>query len=133
MRWEYARTLKRDPSATLDDLSEAVTRLEDAERTARRVFGGTHPITAGVGVSLRYARAALRARETPDDDTVDGSAQEDDADDIAAAPSDPSRPPTPATPASPAMPPPPVDAPPPPPTTPPPKVGCAPGCFGRSS
>ena len=37
MRWNYARTLYKDPSATLDDLREAVTTLEDAERTARRV------------------------------------------------------------------------------------------------
>ena len=65
MRWEYARTLKRDPSATLDDLREATTTLEETERTARRVLGGAHPITVGIELDLRYARAALRARERP--------------------------------------------------------------------
>ena len=54
-----------DPDATLDDLREAVTTLEDAERIARRVFGGAHPLTAWAEGNLRYARAALRARETP--------------------------------------------------------------------
>ena len=32
--------LYQDPRATLDDLREAVTTLEDTERIARRVFGG---------------------------------------------------------------------------------------------
>ena len=52
-------------SATLDDLREAVTTLEDAERIARRVFGGSHPLTVDIEASLQTARAALRARETP--------------------------------------------------------------------
>ena len=51
--------------ATLDDLREAVATLEDTERIARRVMGGAHPITAGIEGTLREARAALRARETP--------------------------------------------------------------------
>jgi hypothetical protein len=42
-----------------------VTTLEDAERTARRVLGGAHPTTTGIEDSLRNARAALGARETP--------------------------------------------------------------------
>jgi hypothetical protein len=50
--------------ATLDDLRDAVTTLEDIERIARRVFGGAHPITGGIEISSRRARAALRARET---------------------------------------------------------------------
>ena len=54
-----------DADATLDDLREAVTTSEDAERTARRVFGGTHPIVETIGRHLRIARAALRAHETP--------------------------------------------------------------------
>ena len=58
-------TLYSDPAATLDDLREAVTTLEDLERTAWRVFGGAHPFTASVEEKLRDARAALRARETP--------------------------------------------------------------------
>ena len=51
--------------ATLDDLRECVETLVDLERRARRVFGGAHPNTAGVGASLQDAQAALRARETP--------------------------------------------------------------------
>ena len=64
-RRNYVRTLFRDPSATLDDLREAVETLEEAERTTQRVLGGEHPTTVMVGRSLRNARAALRARETP--------------------------------------------------------------------
>ena len=65
MRQNYAQSLCRDPNSTLDDLREAVTTLEDAERIARRVLGGAHPITEGIENHLRNARAALRARETP--------------------------------------------------------------------
>ena len=54
-----------DPAATLDDLREAVTTLEDAERIARRVLGSAHPTTANIERNLQNARAALRARETP--------------------------------------------------------------------
>ena len=54
-----------DANATLDDLREAVTTLEDLERIARRVFGGTHPLTTGIEEALGESRAALRARETP--------------------------------------------------------------------
>ena len=57
--------LYADPSATLRDVREAVTMLEDAERNARRVFGGAHPTTVGLGAELKLSRAALRARETP--------------------------------------------------------------------
>ena len=63
MRKIYANTLYEDTTATLDDLREAVTTLEDAERTARRVFGGGHPHTATFEHHLRESRAALRARE----------------------------------------------------------------------
>ena len=65
MRWNYAETLYADPGATLDDLREAATTLEDAERIARRVFGGTHPLTEWIEFHLRKARATLAARETP--------------------------------------------------------------------
>ena len=65
MKANYAIALRNDPGATLDDLREAVTTLEETERTARRVLGGAHPHTAGMEQSLREARAALRARETP--------------------------------------------------------------------
>ena len=63
MRWIYAMALYQDPNATLDDLREAVTTLEDAGRIARRVFGGAHPITAGIEEFLRNVRAVLR--DTP--------------------------------------------------------------------
>ena len=65
MRGIYAMTLHEDPSATLDDLREAATTLEDTERIARRVFGGAHPLTMGIECDLQRSRAALRARETP--------------------------------------------------------------------
>ena len=65
MRKIYAMALYRDTSATLDDLREAVKTLEETERTARRVLGGSHPTTAGMEKSLQNARAALRARESP--------------------------------------------------------------------
>ena len=65
MRKIYATALYIDPSATLDDLREAVTTLEELERTARRVMGGAHPLTVGIEGYLRDARAALRAREAP--------------------------------------------------------------------
>jgi len=61
----YALALYNDPAVPLDDVREAVTMLEDSERIARRVFGGTHPLVVGIEKTLRYARAALRAREAP--------------------------------------------------------------------
>ena len=63
MRWIYARALYEDDGATLDNLREAVTTLEDTERIARRVLGGAHPNTTGIAGALRLARAALHARE----------------------------------------------------------------------
>ena len=59
----YAQTLYKDDGATLANLREAVTTLEDAERTARRVLGGAHPLVAQIGACLRCARAALAARD----------------------------------------------------------------------
>ena len=61
----YAGALQHDPDATLDGLHEAVTTLEEIYGTARRVFGGAHPLTEGIEKSLQNARAALGARETP--------------------------------------------------------------------
>ena len=55
--------LYKDDGATLEDLREAVTILEDAERTARRVLGGAHPLTSLLEQHLRNARDALRERE----------------------------------------------------------------------
>ena len=63
VRWYYATALYGNPSATLDDLREAVATLEDAERIVRRVLGGAHPVVAQIEQSLQDARATLRARE----------------------------------------------------------------------
>ena len=65
MKAIYAYALYTDPSATLDDLRESVTTLEETTRTARRVLGGAHPDLRVYERSLRNARAALAARETP--------------------------------------------------------------------
>ena len=63
MRGSYAAALYRDDNATLDDLREAVTTLEDTVRLARRVLGGEHPTTVGIEGELQAPRAALHARE----------------------------------------------------------------------
>ena len=65
MRWTSAEALYRDRDATLDDLREAVTILEETERTARRVLGGAHPLTADIEEALQEARAALHSSEAP--------------------------------------------------------------------
>ena len=62
MRWSYARALYHDDDATLDDVREAVATLEEIEPTARRVFGGAHPIVGEMEGNLRHARVALCAR-----------------------------------------------------------------------
>ena len=61
----YAVAFCDDPAATLEDLREAMTTLEDAERITRRVFGGAHPLTVDIEGHWGHARAALRACETP--------------------------------------------------------------------
>ena len=66
MRFFYADALYLDDDATLDDLREAVTTLEETERVARRVFGGAHPDVELIEESMQESRAALCARETPD-------------------------------------------------------------------
>ena len=60
----YAMTLFLDNNATLDDLREAVTTLENTERIARRVLGGAYPLVLDMERKLQNARAALSARET---------------------------------------------------------------------
>ena len=64
MRGCYAEALYEDPDATLDDLREAVTTFEDADRISHRVLGSAHPLTVDIEGDLQKARAALRARET---------------------------------------------------------------------
>ena len=63
MRSNYALSLYADPAATLEDLREAVTTIEDTARIARRVMGGAHPLTTQIEISLRRARAGLAATE----------------------------------------------------------------------
>ena len=65
MRWNYARALYQNDDATLGDLCEAVTTLEESERTARRVFGRAHPLTVDIASCLLDVYKILRARETP--------------------------------------------------------------------
>ena len=69
MRRSYAGTLVINNGATLDDLREAITTLEELAPTALRVLGGAHPIATEIQLCLQDARAALRAREeaAPDD------------------------------------------------------------------
>ena len=59
----YAETLYKADRATLADLREAVATLEDAERIARRVLGGDHPMVVGIETCLQEARAERDARE----------------------------------------------------------------------
>ena len=78
MKWRHAwdlgasaqfrnasKALFRDPGATLNDLHEAVTTLEEIERNAWRLLGGAHPLRLAIEDDLKAARlaAALRARE----------------------------------------------------------------------
>ena len=60
--WNYAQCFYKDNAATLNELHEAVSTLENTERIARRVLGGVHPLTKGIEHNLQNARAALRAR-----------------------------------------------------------------------
>ena len=61
----YGEALYENPGATLDDLREALTTLEETTRTARRFLGSGHPETAVIERHLRYAREQLHARESP--------------------------------------------------------------------
>ena len=58
----YAQSLFRDDAATLDNLREAVTMLEETGRIARRVMGGAHPLARDIESTLQNAREALAAR-----------------------------------------------------------------------
>ena len=62
MQWNYAAALVRDAAATLDDLREAVTTLEDTAQIARRVLGGAHPATKVIEDYLKGSRIAPRPR-----------------------------------------------------------------------
>ena len=59
MRWCYGLALCRDDGATLGDLREAVTTLEETARISRRVLGGAHPTTGWIEGAHQGACAAL--------------------------------------------------------------------------
>ena len=48
-----------------DGVHEAVTMLEEIERIARRVLGGTNPTVGSIVRALQAAREKLHARESP--------------------------------------------------------------------
>ena len=58
----YCNEAYKDAGATLDDLHEAVTTLEDAGRTARRVLGGAHPLTVDIETELRLAHEGTKIK-----------------------------------------------------------------------
>ena len=55
MSLNYAMALYNDPAATLDDVREAVTTLEEIESTARRVLGSAHPTTVKIERKLQQS------------------------------------------------------------------------------
>ena len=59
MRWQYARALSNDDSATLADHREAVETLEAVAKSWKRVFGDSHPETPRVQNALASAREKL--------------------------------------------------------------------------
>ena len=59
----YARTLYMDAGATLDDIREAVTTLEKADRIARRVLGGAHPLVGDIAVDFKWVRELLNLND----------------------------------------------------------------------
>ena len=63
MRRTYVAALYEDSTATLADLREAVTTLEDTDRIARRVLGAAHPTAARIEQALRAARQRHEARK----------------------------------------------------------------------
>ena len=63
MRSMYANVLYANPSATLDDLREAVETLEETEPIVRRILGGANPSARQIVHTLQAAQAALNARE----------------------------------------------------------------------
>ena len=64
MRMNYARALYLVTDATLDDLREAVTTLEETTRLARSVLGGAHPTTVWIEGALQGARTKLAQSKT---------------------------------------------------------------------
>ena len=64
LRANYAAALYMGDGSPLDDLREAVSTLEETERIARRVLGGSHPTTMAIEKAFRGSRAVLHARQT---------------------------------------------------------------------
>ena len=65
MRKIFAMALYEDPAATRGDLREAMTTLEEIERTARRMLGGAHPLVTAIERNLRASQDAFYARGLP--------------------------------------------------------------------
>jgi hypothetical protein len=63
VRANYAMAIYEDDDAAIGDLREALTTLENAACTARRVFGGAHPLAVNIEGQLRDARATFSARD----------------------------------------------------------------------
>ena len=61
--WYLAKAVVRDNDATLEEVSEGVTKLEGILRRSERVFGRDHPMSSGIRKDLVVGRARL-ARET---------------------------------------------------------------------
>ena len=62
MRNSYAEALYKDTGATLDDLREAVTTLEETTRIARRVLGGAHPLERDIELPSKVARRSATTK-----------------------------------------------------------------------
>ena len=68
MRWYYAWVLYENDGATLSEIREAVTTLEEIELTARRVLGGAHPFTVQIEPVLQLARMVLDDHQAPSEE-----------------------------------------------------------------
>ena len=62
MRWMCAVARCKITGATLDDIREAATTLEETERTARRVLGGAHPLTKIIERNLSIVQDHIHRR-----------------------------------------------------------------------
>ena len=62
MRSIYGGALYMDAGATLTDIREAATTLEETERTARRVLGGAHPLTKIIERNLSIVQDHIHRR-----------------------------------------------------------------------
>ena len=55
----HAYGIYRDPAASLDDVREGVTILEDVDRSYRQILGKDHPVSAHTRASLIYVKGRL--------------------------------------------------------------------------